>query len=247
MRNLLIIILALVTPGLAMSQSNLIKGGVYKWPTKKGTMLSGSAFDLSKIEVSANNLASGKQQKTQVPSNEEHLLLIKSGVLTITVKDSTYRLEKGSVVMIMPSDKYSVKNEGTESASYHLMKYRSKLPVDLERGKTNGGSFVRDWNKLTFIPQEKGGTRAYFNRPTAMARKFEIHVTTLKEGFISHPPHTHRAEEIILILEGNVEMLIGESSYKASSGDILFAPTQVLHGLKNDGKGICSYFAIQWE
>lgn len=81
----------------------------------------------------------------------------------------------------------------------------------------------------------------------ALTKRFEMHVTSLKENFKSHDPHQQRAEEIILVLEGNVEMLIGETYYPARAGDVLFAPTNVFHGLKNTGSGSCNYFAFQWE
>ena len=133
------------------------------------------------------------------------------------------------------------------SLAFHDMKYQSKLPVNANRGSSSGGSFVKDFNKLTFRPHERGGVRPCFDRPTAMTRRFEMHITTLKEGFNSHDPHTHRDEEIILVLEGNIEIMVGENFYKAAAGDFIFVPTQILHGLKNDGKGPCSYFAYQWE
>lgn len=241
-------------PVFAIAQQNAVQSGVYPWPAEsfKGKnfssiLLSGNGHDLEFVEVTANVITPRQKRKITVPENEEHLLLIISGSLSATVNDSTYSLDKGSLAMIMPSGKYSISNTGAASASYHIMKYRSKLPVDQPRGKSAGGSFVKDWNKLVFKPAEKGGTRSYFDRPTAMTRRFEIHVTTLKEGFISHPAHTHAAEEIILVLQGKVDMMIGEKSHKAKAGDLLYVNSNVLHGLKNDGTGECSYYAIQWN
>lgn len=243
-----------LVPVYAMAQQSDVPSGVYPWPAESfrgknfsSILLSGSGHDLEFVEVSANVMAPRQKRKINVPENEEHLLLIISGSLSTTVNDSTYSLAKGSMAMIMPSGKYSISNKGTVSSSYHIMKYRSKLPIDQSRGKSAGGSFVKDWNKLTFKLAEKGGTRSYFDRPTAMAKRFEIHVTTLKEGFISHPAHTHEAEEIILVLQGNVNMLIGEKSYKAKAGDLLYVNSNVLHGLKNHGTVECSYYAIQWN
>lgn len=229
---------------------NLVQPGVYALSDVKAgsvVMVSGSTLDLSKLEVSANSLDSGKTLKIQVREAEEHLLFIQSGLVTVSLNDSTYTLGEGSIGMMMPSEKYSLANKGDKSCRYQVMKYQSKLPADNARGKTAGGSFVKDWNKLTFKPHERGGVRAYFDKPTALTRRFEMHVTSLKEGLLSHAPHTHRAEEFILVLEGSVEMLIGEKSFKGKAGDILFAPSNVLHGLKNDGAGMCSYFAFQWE
>jgi (S)-ureidoglycine aminohydrolase len=251
--RLFFLVISLI-PVIAIAQQSPVPSGVYPWPGESlsgkkysSTLLSGSGHDLEFVEVSANVISPKQKRKFTVPENEEHLLLIVSGSLSATVNDSTYSLDKGSMAMIMPSGKYLISNASVAGASYHIMKYRSKLPVDQVRGKSAGGSFIKDWNKLTFKPAEKGGTRAYFDRPTAMARRFEIHVTTLKEGFISHPAHTHESEEIILVLQGNVDMLIGEKSYKAKAGDLLYVNSNVLHGLKNDGTGECSYYAIQWN
>ncbi len=250
--NYLVAFILFVFPLLAFAQ-NPVKPGVYPWPTasleknSKQVVFTGTATDLSFFEVTANVLAPGKQQKTKVPYSEEHLLLVNSETVSVTFSDSTHVLVKGSVAMIMPGEKYSVKNNGSNPANYHIMKYRSRLPIDMSRGKTSGGSFAKDWNKLTFKPHERGGVRPYFDRATAMAKRFEMHTTTLNEGNISHPPHTHAAEEIILVLEGEVEMLIGETWHKAKQGDVLFAPSKIPHGLKNIGKGQCSYFAFQWE
>lgn len=248
----LVAFILFVVTNLAFAQ-NPVKPGVYPWPTASSeknsaqVVLSGTATDLNFFEVTANVLARGKQQKTNVPATHEHLLLINSESITVMLNDSTYTLVKGSVALVMPGEKYSIKNNGSNPVNYHVMKYRSRLPIDLGRGKTSGGSFVKDWNKLTFKPHERGGVRPYFDRPTAMAKRFEMHTTTLNEGNISHPPHTHAAEEIILVLEGEVEMLIGETWHKAKQGDVLFAPSKMPHGLKNIGKGQCSYFAFQWE
>jgi (S)-ureidoglycine aminohydrolase len=248
------ILFLLFLPISILAQEHLISAGVYTWPSFNGgkknitiQMLSGSAHDLAYIDVSAHLLRTGKKYPFQVESTEEHLLLIKSGTITITLKDSTFSLGKGSVAMMMPSEKYFLQNNGTTPCEFHVMKYKSRLPVDVARGQSSGGSFVKDWNKLTFREHERGGVRSYFDRPTANTKRFEMHVTTLKENFKSHDPHQHGAEEIILVLKGQVEMLIGEKSYHAATGDVLFAPTNVFHGLKNTGNGEASYFAFQWE
>jgi (S)-ureidoglycine aminohydrolase len=248
------LLLLLLLPFNPSIQEQTISAGVYQWPSMSESkdksvttvMLSGNAYDLSHLEVIAQQLAPGKKSRVKVDT-EEQLLLIKAGTLTITLNDSIFSLGKGSIAMMMPGEKYSLQNNGPAGCQFHVMKYKSKLPVDLARGQSSGGSFIKDGNKLTFRPHERGGVRSYFDRPTAMTKRFEMHVTTLKGNFKSHDPHQHRAEEIILVLEGSVEMLIGENSYKAGAGDVLFAPTNVFHGLKNSGDVPCSYFAFQWE
>jgi (S)-ureidoglycine aminohydrolase len=174
-------------------------------------------------------------------------LLIKHGLLTLQIKDSTWTLGPGSVALLLPGEKFSLQNQGADECTFYVMKYRSKFPIDTIRAKSSGGSLVRDWNKIPFEPHDKGGIRKYFERPTAMCKRFEMHVTTLKEGIKSHEPHTHRAEEIVLIINNKTEMQIGEKFFKGADGDIYYLGSNVPHAIRNDGDGTCTYFAFQFE
>jgi (S)-ureidoglycine aminohydrolase len=122
------------------------------------------------------------------------------------------------------------------------MKYRSREPV-----RRTGRSFVKNWNKIAFKPHSKGGIRNYFELSTPMSERFEMHVTTLNEGLKSHEPHTHRAEEIVLVIDNKTEMQIGEKFYKGGPGDIYYLGSNVPHAIRNEGNGTCTYFAFQFE
>jgi (S)-ureidoglycine aminohydrolase len=207
-------------------------------------LFEGSAHDMKFLQMTANTLLPAKEKiKLQVPNNEEYLVLIKTGTLTINIKDSSWSIGSGSIALLMPDEKYSVQNMSPDSCDYYLMKYRSKTPVN----KTLGVSFVKDWNKIEFKPHDRGGIRHYFERPTAMCKRLEMHVTTLKEGIKSHEPHTHRAEEIVLIINNKTEMQIADKFYKGGAGDVYYLGSSVSHAIRNDGKGPCTYFAFQFE
>lgn len=125
------------------------------------------------------------------------------------------------------------------------MKYRSRKPVDAQRG---GSSFVKIWENIPFKPNNNGGGRRdFFEQPTVLQKRFEMHVTTLKEGLKSHDPHTHRAEEIILVIEGETEMQAGNAVVKTAAGGFYYLGSNVLHGIKNIGTKSGMYFAIQFE
>ena len=47
--------------------------------------------------------------------------------------------------------------------------------------------------------------------------------------------HTDSAEELLLILEGNVEVMVGEDKGLASTGTIALVPEMVPHDIKNTG------------
>jgi len=226
---------------------------MYSWmkPAKKihqifltTTLFEGSAHDMRFLRMTANALLPvSKKNNIQVPDNEEHLMLIKKGTLTISLKDSSWSIGAGSIALLIPGEKYTVQNPSQDSCDFYLMKYRSKSPMN----KNSAGSFVKDWNKIEFKPHDKGGIRHYFERPTAMCKRLEMHVTTLKEGIKSHEPHKHRAEEIVLVIDNKTEMQIADKFYKGGSGDIYYLGSNVSHAIRNDGKGTCMYFAFQFE
>jgi (S)-ureidoglycine aminohydrolase len=256
MKKILLIII-LVLPSSGFILPGVIPSKMYSWqkPTRmvqpglfSATLFEGSAYDMEYLQMTANALLTSARKSTlQVPGNEEHLLLIKTGVLSLGIKDSSWSIGGGSVALLMPGEKYTLQNTMNDSCTYYVMKYRSKAVADMARAQGSGGSLVKDWDKLEFKPHEKGGIRNYFERPTAMAKRFEMHVTTLKEGIKSHEPHTHRAEEIVLVIDNKTEMQIGDKFYKGGTGDIYYLGSNISHAIRNDGKETCTYFAFQFE
>src|ERR1044072_3317831 len=69
------------------------------------------------------------------------------------------------------------------------------------------GSSAIDWNTLAVSTNANGLVRKVFEQPTATLELLECHITTLKPGLSSHPPHRHPEEELIIIREGTVETL----------------------------------------
>jgi (S)-ureidoglycine aminohydrolase len=80
-----------------------------------------------------------------------------------------------------------------------------------------------------------------------MFNRFDIHITTLNPGLSSHAPHTHKNEEIILMLDGNAQMLVHGKPVRCDTGDAVYVDSMVPHNLTNIGKTPSTYFAIQWN
>jgi (S)-ureidoglycine aminohydrolase len=233
-----------------------ITSRVYDWqqPAKinkevsSTVLFEGSAFDMEWLQMNANSLMPSKKKvKITVPQNEEHLYIIKKGTLNVRLKDSSVLLPAGSVLVVIPGENFSISNLQTEACDYYTMKYRSKLPTDKERAKNTGGSIVSNWNQISYKPHDKGGRRDFFERATAMMKRLEIHVSTLNPGLKSHEPHTHKAEEIVLMMEGTTEMQIGEKFFKGKEGSIFFLGSNIPHAIRNEGITPSTYFAIQFE
>jgi quercetin dioxygenase-like cupin family protein len=71
------------------------------------------------------------------------------------------------------------------------------------------------------------------------------------EAIISEiQPHTeskwykHRGEEIHIVLEGRIEYIVGDISYKLSEGDILWHRSSVKHKAKNNYEDMAKYITI---
>ncbi|HLL94485.1 MAG TPA: cupin domain-containing protein, partial [Spirosoma sp.] len=165
--------------------------------------------------------------------NDEELIIIKEGELTVTIAGKTKLLGAGSIALMMPGDEHGFENKGDKPATYYVMRYASNAPSDAVRGKQAGGSFWVDWKDVAFQPHDKGGVRRMFDRATAMTKRFEMHVTTLNQGLWSHPPHTHRAAEILLLIENTAQESIDGKLLPAAVGDIIFLESNVPHAIQN--------------
>jgi (S)-ureidoglycine aminohydrolase len=256
MKKIIFLIIYLV-PLLVAAQKDSLISEVYEWKHPTGNahskissavLFEGSTRDMKWLQMNTNELAgSGTVNKMNVPANEEQLYIIKKGTLTVGIYDSIYSLVEESIVLLLPGQNFSIQNKSDAPCDYYVIKYRSRSSTDLQRGKDSGGSFVKDWNNIVFKPNEKGGGRSYFQRPTSMCKRLEMHVTTLNAGLKSHEPHTHRAAEMIVVIDGETEMQIEQKFYKGNEGDVYYLGSYVLHGIRNVGSKSCSYFAFQFE
>jgi quercetin dioxygenase-like cupin family protein len=174
-------------------------------------------------------------------------MIVKEGQVKITINGISKILGPGSIAYAIPGDEHGIENAGKTLAVYYILKYKSKLPMDLTRAKQNGGSFMINFDTVTVTKTDKGQRREIFNRPTSQLLKFEMHTTALNAGLDSHAPHQHKEEEVILLLRGHVKMHIGDNFYNAGPGDVVFLSSGVLHNLINTGTDQCEYFAFQWR
>ena len=114
----------------------------------------------------------------------------------------------------------------------------SKLPVMK--------SSVFDWNNIQAQKTDKGATRKFFDAGTGTLDELECHVTTLNPGIMSHPPHQHANEELIIVKEGTVEALVDGELKRVGTGSIIFQAPNKLHSIKNVGETPATYYAIKW-
>lgn len=249
----LLFLLALFAPITILAQQDSVQSGAYGWKLPKKikynklnstVLLQGKVHDFSWMQISANFIGDIRNLKQVVPDTVEQVIIVKDGWCQIFMNDTSYSLTPGSVAVLMPGQKYSLQT-GKRTLEFFSMKYCSKKPMDAQR---NNKSFVKIWENIPFKANNNGGGRRdFFEQPTPMQKRFEMHVTTLKEGLKSHEPHTHRAEEIVLMLDGETEMQIGNDIVKNGAVGFYYLGSNVLHAIKNIGTKPATYFAFQFE
>jgi XRE family transcriptional regulator, regulator of sulfur utilization len=109
------------------------------------------------------------------------------------------------------------------------------------------GSAVFDWNSIPVKQTNVGSVRSFVKEPTATLEELEIHVTTLDPGKMSHPPHKHPNEELIIIRQGIVETLSNGEWKRVGPGSVIFNASNQLHGLRNVGTEPAIYHVINWK
>jgi (S)-ureidoglycine aminohydrolase len=263
MKWILVLLAACVCAHAEDLKTNQIASDVYVWWTtpdggaKNGNqrvLVNGVATDFASMNITAFSLRKGKGQGQSAPKNFEEMVVVKEGSLKITINGEAKTVGRGSVAIVMPGDTRSYSNAADGETTFYVLSYKSKNPMDAERGKKAGGSFVMDWNDVKYVPRDdgKGGTRQFFSRATAMGQRMDLHATTLNPEQASHDPHHHRAEEMVIMLDGDVEMYLGPGEKdgkrkRATSGDIIYLVSNEYHAISNVGTKPALYFAFQFE
>ena len=72
----------------------------------------------------------------------------------------------------------------------------------------------------------------------------ELHETSLLPGHMPHPAHKHRHSEFMFIREGTLEFDNNGTPERVGPGGVVFAASNIMHGLKNVGETTAQYFVI---
>jgi mannose-6-phosphate isomerase-like protein (cupin superfamily) len=93
-----------------------------------------------------------------------------------------------------------------------------------------------------------------FNGPTASLQHLTCHVSVLESGHCPHPPHAHIEEEILVVLDGEGQIVIASSpddpaprSEHFVPGDFVYHPAFQHHTIRNTGAHPVTYLMFKWR
>lgn len=109
------------------------------------------------------------------------------------------------------------------------------------------GPTVFHWDEMKVVKTNVGEVRSLCKTPTATLDELEMHVSTLNPGLMSHPPHRHVNEELIILSEGECETLSDGKWLKVGPGSVVFNASNSLHGFRNVGTAPATYHVINWS
>ncbi|AWV97839.1 cupin domain-containing protein [Arcticibacterium luteifluviistationis] len=241
---------------MSNAQLSEVKSGVYKWselPVKKGVqregrkIMEGSSPHFSFLEVHATTQEKGaKPALPHTQDDIEEILIVKEGLMKMTMDGESQILPAGSAILIPPLVEQSLQNVGDGPLTYYVFMFKSKANTDIERSEKAGGAMFINSESLVFKPSKKGGRLDYLERPTAMCKNLEMHVTKLDGKGPSHAPHTHIDSEMVLVIEGETEMSIAGQTYSGKAGDLYLIKSNEHHGISNVGETPCRYLSFRW-
>lgn len=241
----------------APAQLKPVESGVIHWDklsVKKDSqresrkLAEGTTHEFEYFEIHATTQQIGAVPRPPHAQKDiEEVIIVKEGSLKCTIGDKTAVLGAGGVLLIPPQEMQTFENIGDGPVTYYVFMFRSKKAMNMERSFNAGGALLLNRDSLPFKETARGGTRKYFDRPTAMCENYEMHITHLKEKGPSHTPHRHVDTEIILVIDGETEMTIDGKMHKGGPGDLYIAESNKMHGISNAGDKPCSYFAFKWR
>ena len=124
---------------------------------------------LANLEVHLTILEPGKAaHPPHTHTDQEELMIIREGLLKVTIAGKSKILAAGSVAYALPGDEHAAINAGKGKAAYYIVKYKTRKPVMNEQGAAAGGSILMNWFEVPFAVTDRGKRKSFFNRPTSL-------------------------------------------------------------------------------
>jgi quercetin dioxygenase-like cupin family protein len=98
---------------------------------------------------------------------------------------------------------------------------------------------------IPYNGDQKKKARRFFYGPEQSGYNLEMHETVLGPGVETHPPHTHPHQEIIIVIEGTVQVSTDGKADTVEAGSVIFYEPSKPHNLRNIGTAPARYYVVE--
>ncbi|GAB3995573.1 hypothetical protein GCM10028807_36090 [Spirosoma daeguense] len=201
------------------------------------TLLEGTTRDFSHLILQVITMSPNLPKQPPQELDEEAMLVIKSGSLTLTLGGKRKVLGPENVVVVMPGEKYTIENNTSEPLTYYLMRYTSNEMPDLDLDRLIGSSFWIDWQDKSSLPAS--------SYATIMSNHLVIQQTKLAADSL-RSTMKNRAAQMLFVLDQPIQVALDETMKKAQVGDVIFLESDVSYKIVGDNQGDTRYLLIQF-
>jgi mannose-6-phosphate isomerase-like protein (cupin superfamily) len=94
----------------------------------------------------------------------------------------------------------------------------------------------------------------FFRGATPIVEVIDCHISVLSEGHSPHLPHAHVEEELLIVLEGEADIVLSDGPVldgarieRLRAGSLVFHPAYQYHSIRNPNAGPVTYLMIKWR
>lgn len=99
--------------------------------------------------------------------------------------------------------------------------------------------------QVPYVGDDRKKGRRFFYGTEQSGYNLEMHETVLGAGIETHPPHTHAHQEIIILVEGALDVSVDGRTERVEAGSVLFYEPNKPHNLRNAGTTPARYYVVE--
>jgi mannose-6-phosphate isomerase-like protein (cupin superfamily) len=105
---------------------------------------------------------------------------------------------------------------------------------------------------LPLAPSDETGFRLYhqYRGSTRNVDSFSCHISALAQGHCPHPPHIHPEEEILIMLQGEADIVLPScpaEERRLRAGQFVYYPARFPHTLRAVSEHPANYLMFKWR
>jgi uncharacterized cupin superfamily protein len=108
--------------------------------------------------------------------------------------------------------------------------------------------------RIPLPPDKEKGWKPYpiFRGFTGGLQNLSCHVSVLKRDCLPHSPHSHKEEELLMLLSGEIELILpeapnGNQQRHLKPGQFVYYPSHFTHTLQTTSDAPANYLMFKWQ